>query len=96
MKLSVQINEGPYQHQATDTAYHFTKAALETGHEVMRVFFYHAGAAVFFSSATSMPPRLASQQPSSSWWSWQAAGLARHEYRAHARAGLCRCERCRA
>ena len=43
MKLSVQINEGPYQHQATDTAYHFTKAALENGHEVMRVFFYHDG-----------------------------------------------------
>ena len=29
MKLAVQVNEGPYQHQASDTAYHFTKAALE-------------------------------------------------------------------
>jgi len=43
MKFSIQINEGPYQHQAADTAYQFTKAALEKGHEVFRVFFYHDG-----------------------------------------------------
>jgi len=43
MKFSIQINEGPYQHQAADTAYQFTKAALERGHEVFRVFFYHDG-----------------------------------------------------
>jgi tRNA 2-thiouridine synthesizing protein D len=43
MKLTIQINEGPYQHQASDTAYHFTKAAIEKGHEIFRVFFYHDG-----------------------------------------------------
>ncbi len=43
MKLSVLVNEGPYQHQAADTAIQFTKAALEKGHEIMRVFFYHDG-----------------------------------------------------
>lgn len=43
MKLSVVLNEGPYQHQAADTAYHFTRAALEKGHEIFRVFFYHDG-----------------------------------------------------
>lgn len=43
MKFSVQINEGPYQHQSSDSAYHFTKAALEAGHEIFRVFFYHDG-----------------------------------------------------
>lgn len=43
MKLSVQINEGPYTHEASDTAYQFTKAALEKGHEIFRVFFYHDG-----------------------------------------------------
>ena len=43
MKLAIQINEGPYQHQASDSAYLFTKAALENGHEIMRVFFYHDG-----------------------------------------------------
>ncbi len=43
MKLAIQINEGPYTHQASDTAYHFTKAALAKGHEIFRVFFYHDG-----------------------------------------------------
>jgi len=43
MKFAIQINEGPYQHQASDSAYFFTKAALEQGHEVFRVFFYHDG-----------------------------------------------------
>ena len=43
MKLSILVNEGPYTHQAADTAYHFTKAALEKGHEIFRVFFYNDG-----------------------------------------------------
>jgi tRNA 2-thiouridine synthesizing protein D len=43
VKISVQINEGPYTHAASDTAYQFTKAALEKGHEIFRVFFYHDG-----------------------------------------------------
>ena len=43
MKFSIQVNEGPYQHQASDSAYLFTKAALEKGHEIFRVFFYHDG-----------------------------------------------------
>ncbi len=43
MKISVQVNEGPYQHQASDSAYNFVKAALEKGHEIFRVFFYHDG-----------------------------------------------------
>lgn len=43
MKFAIQINEGPYQHQATDTAYQFIKAALDKGHEINRIFFYHDG-----------------------------------------------------
>jgi tRNA 2-thiouridine synthesizing protein D len=43
MKFGILINEGPYQHQASDSAYLFTKAALEKGHEIFRVFFYHDG-----------------------------------------------------
>jgi tRNA 2-thiouridine synthesizing protein D len=43
MKLTIQVNEGPYQHQSSDSAYLFTKAALEKGHEIFRVFFYHDG-----------------------------------------------------
>ena len=43
MKFGILINEGPYTHQASDTAYNFTKAALENGHEIFRIFFYHDG-----------------------------------------------------
>ena len=43
MKFSILINEGPYQHQASDSAYQFARAALAKGHEVTRVFFYHDG-----------------------------------------------------
>jgi len=43
MKFGLVVNEGPYTHEAADTAYNFTKAALDAGHEVLRVFFYHDG-----------------------------------------------------
>ena len=43
MKFGILVLEGPYQHQAVDTAYQFTKAALEKGHQIHRVFFYHDG-----------------------------------------------------
>ena len=43
MKFGIVVNEGPYTHQASDSAYHFIKSALDQGHEVMRVFFYHDG-----------------------------------------------------
>jgi len=43
MKLAVMVNEGPYQRQSADSAYQFTKAALDKGHEISRVFFYHDG-----------------------------------------------------
>jgi len=43
MKLAVLVNEGPYQHQASDSALQFVKAAVEKGHVVFRVFFYHDG-----------------------------------------------------
>ncbi len=43
MKFGILVNEGPFTHQASDTAYRFTKAALEKGHQVLRVFFYYDG-----------------------------------------------------
>ena len=55
MKFTIQVNEGPYQHQATDSAYHFTKAALEKGHEIFRVFFYHDG--VLNGTRLTSPPQ---------------------------------------
>ena len=55
MKFAIQINEGPYQHQASDSAYQFAKAAIENGHEVIRVFFYHDG--VNNASRFTIPPQ---------------------------------------
>jgi len=43
MKFGIQVNEGPFTHQASDSAYLFAKAAIEKGHQVMRVFFYYDG-----------------------------------------------------
>jgi tRNA 2-thiouridine synthesizing protein D len=43
MKYAIVVNEGPFNHQASDSAYHFVKHALAKGHEVQRVFFYYDG-----------------------------------------------------
>ena len=55
MKFAIQVNEGPYQHQAADSAYFFAKAALEKGHEIFRVFLYHDG--VNNSTRLTTPPQ---------------------------------------
>ncbi len=43
MKFVIQVNEGPYNHEASTSALNFIRAALDAGHEVFRVFFYHDG-----------------------------------------------------
>ena len=55
MKFGILVNEGPYTHQASDTAWHFTAAALAAGHEIVRVFFYHDG--VNNGTRLSVPPQ---------------------------------------
>ncbi|MCV6637179.1 sulfurtransferase complex subunit TusD [Candidatus Albibeggiatoa sp. nov. NOAA] len=55
MKFAVMINEGPYQHQSSDSAYNFVKAALDKGHEIFRIFFYHDG--VNNATRLTIPPQ---------------------------------------
>ncbi len=55
MKFAILVNEGPYTHQASDSAYQFAKAALAKGHELFRVFFYHDG--VNNASRLTVPPQ---------------------------------------
>jgi tRNA 2-thiouridine synthesizing protein D len=55
MKIAIMVSEGPYTHQSADSAYHFAKAALEKGHEVSRIFFYHDG--VNNSTRLTSPPQ---------------------------------------
>lgn len=43
MKFALQVNSAPYSGQGSESAYRFTKAALQEGHEVFRVFFYFEG-----------------------------------------------------
>lgn len=43
MKLGIQVSEGPYTHEASISALNYVKAAVEAGHEIFRVFFYHDG-----------------------------------------------------
>ncbi len=55
MKFTILVNEGPYQHQSSDSALHFIRAALEMGHEIIRVFFYHDG--VNNGTRLAVPPK---------------------------------------
>ncbi|WP_298137657.1 sulfurtransferase complex subunit TusD [Acidiferrobacter sp.] len=55
MKIGILVNEGPYTHQASDSAYQFAVAAFKAGHQVTRVFFYHDG--VYNGSSLTEPPR---------------------------------------
>ena len=55
MKFAIMVSEGPYTHQATDSAYQFAKAAIAKGHEVTRVFFYHDG--VNNGTRLTVPPQ---------------------------------------
>lgn len=55
LKIGVLVSEGPYTHQASDSAYQFVKAALEKGHEIFRVFFYNDG--VNNGTRLTVPPQ---------------------------------------
>ena len=55
MKFALMVSEGPYTHQAADTAWNFASAAIAKGHEVMRVFFYHDG--VYNATRLTEPPQ---------------------------------------
>ena len=43
MKIGVMVLEGPYQHQAVDSAHHFVEAALARGHDIVGIFLYTDG-----------------------------------------------------
>ena len=55
MKFGILVSEGPYTHQASDSAYQFAKAAIDKGHEIQRVFFYHDG--VYNATKLTEPPQ---------------------------------------
>ncbi len=65
MKFGILILEGPYQHQASDSAYNFIQAAIQKGHEITGVFFYSDGV----NNATSLMEPPGDDRHISSRWS---------------------------
>ena len=69
MKIGVMVLDGPYQHQAADSAYHFVQAARARGHEIVGMFLFADGvnnandsstppaSATSASASTSLPPQ---------------------------------------
>ncbi|WJW76008.1 sulfurtransferase complex subunit TusD [Thiohalobacter sp. IOR34] len=55
MKLTVLIQEGPYNHEAADSAYQLIQACLRRGHEIRGIFFYNDG--VYNLSNRMDPPQ---------------------------------------
>jgi tRNA 2-thiouridine synthesizing protein D len=43
MNFAISIHGSPYASQAALSGYRFTRAALDAGHNITRVFFYHEG-----------------------------------------------------
>ena len=79
MKLGILINEGPYQHQASDTALQYVKAAIKKGHEIYRVFFYNDG--VNNATRLATPPQ-DDRNITKEWQAIVATPLARRCHRA--------------
>lgn len=55
MIFSIAIYSAPFSSQASDSAYRFAKALLESGHQLYRVFFYHD--AIHAASNLATPPQ---------------------------------------
>jgi tRNA 2-thiouridine synthesizing protein D len=55
MKIAVAVYGAPASSQAPRTALRFVRAALERGHTIDRVFFYHDG--VLVANALAAPPQ---------------------------------------
>lgn len=55
MIFSLLVLGSPHAHQSADSAWHFAHAAVDAGHRVYRVFFYHEG--VFHGSELAVTPQ---------------------------------------
>jgi tRNA 2-thiouridine synthesizing protein D len=54
MKFAIQINASPYQSNAGLDAYYFIQSALNSQHEILRVFFYKEG--IYHAFRYALPP----------------------------------------
>ncbi|MEE9426455.1 MAG: sulfurtransferase complex subunit TusD [Methylococcales bacterium] len=54
MDFAIQVNTAPYQNQSAYTALEFSRATLQQGHQIKRIFFYHEG--IYNAFSTTEPP----------------------------------------
>lgn len=55
MKFAIAVHGAPFSTEASATALRFVRAALDSGHQISRVFFYHDG--VHSGSALAVAPQ---------------------------------------
>lgn len=55
MNISVLVLNAPYDSQSSYSAYRYTKAALQNGHKLSRVFFYQNG--IHSGTKLATPPQ---------------------------------------
>ena len=55
MKFSIVVQGAPYSSEASLSALHFTRAVLQAGHQIYRVFFYQDG--VYNGNTLVAPPQ---------------------------------------
>ena len=72
MKISVLIQEGPYNHEASDSAYNFIQAALAKGHTIRGIFFYDDGV---YNATELMDPPQDDRHISKRWSELGAKGI---------------------
>lgn len=65
MKYALQVNTSPCASHSGLDAYRFTEAAIQAGHEILRVFFYKEG--VYHAFRFNTPP--ADELPLTTLWS---------------------------
>lgn len=61
MQFSLLILGAPYSTQSASTAFRFAQAAIDSGHTLYRVFFYHDG--VYCANDLVTPPQDEDNQP---------------------------------
>ena len=72
MIISILVLEGPYNHEASDSAYHFIHAALAKGHSIRGVFFYDDGV---YNATKLMDPPQDDRHISKRWSELGATGI---------------------
>jgi tRNA 2-thiouridine synthesizing protein D len=72
MKISILVQEGPYSHEASDSAYNFIQAALAKGHTIRGIFFYDDGV---YNATKLMDPPQDDRHISKRWSELGAKGI---------------------